>query len=166
MLTVGDNKKFDWANIPLNDCLLGNAMDTHFTLKLFHLLEEKLKEQGCWDVMEKLLSPVLPVFSKMEYDGLDVATEELDSVGKSLDKQQMIAEDDLLMHEHVFKGANVQSTADLRKILFTDEEGFALYPPKKTAKGVPSTDKATLDELLEFINDELAERQKKSKKKR
>jgi len=166
MLTVGDNKKFDWANIPLRDCLLGNAMDTHFTLKLFHLLEEKLIEQGCWNVMEKLLSPVLPVFSKMEYDGLYVATEELDIVGKSLDKQQMVAEDDLLTHKSVFKGANVQSTADLRKILFTDEEGFALYPPKKTAKGVPSTDKATLDELLEFINDELAERQKKSKKKR
>ena len=41
MLTVND-KNFDWANIPLGDCLHGNAMDTHFTLRLFHALEELL----------------------------------------------------------------------------------------------------------------------------
>jgi len=163
MLTV-TSKKFDWENIPLSDCLYGNAMDTFFTLKIFHLLEEKLREQGCWDVMEKLLSPVLPTFGQMEFGGLDVDPSILGQVGKSLERQQMVAEDDLLMHPKVFKGANLQATVDLRKILFLDENGFNLYPPKKTAKGVPSTDKSTLDSLLDFINDELAEREKKLKK--
>jgi DNA polymerase I-like protein with 3'-5' exonuclease and polymerase domains len=163
MLTVND-KKFDWENIPLADCLFGNAMDTNFTLKIFHLLEGKLKEQGCWDVMEKLLSPTLPAFADMEFGGLDVAPEELGIVGRSLDRQQMMAEDDLLMHPKVFKGANVQSTVDLRAILFTDEQGFALYPPKRTGKGEPSTDKATLDMLKDFLNEELEEREKKLKK--
>lgn len=165
MLTV-TSKNFDWENIPLADCLYGNCMDTNFTLKIFHLLEEKLTSQGCWDVMDKLLSPVLPIFADMEYGGLEVAPEELDVVGKSLDRQQMLSEDDLLMHKKVFKGANVQSTVDLRSILFTDENGFTLYPPKRTAKGEPSTDKATLDMLRDFLNEELEEREKKLKKKR
>ena len=163
MLTV-TSKNFDWENIPLADCLFGNAMDTNFTLKIFHLLEEKLKEQGCWDVNEKLLSPVMPSFADMEFGGLDVDPAVLDDVGRSLDKQQMMAEDDLLMHPKVFKGANVQSTVDLRAILFTDEGGFALYPPKRTGKGEPSTDKATLDMLKDFLNEELEEREKKLKK--
>jgi DNA polymerase I-like protein with 3'-5' exonuclease and polymerase domains len=162
MLTV-TSKNFDWENIPLADCLYGNCMDTNFTLKIFHLLEEKLKEQGCWDVMDKLLSDVIPIMSEMEYGGLDVDPSVLDEVGRSLNKQQMIAEDDLLMHPKVFKGANLQATVDLREILFLDEKGFKLYPPKRTSKGVPSTDKATLDTLLDFVNDELAERQKKLK---
>lgn len=165
MLTV-TSKKFDWENIPLADCLYGNAMDTNFTLKIFHLLEQKLREQGCWDVMEKLLSPVMPTFADMEFGGLDVAPEELDTVGKSLDRQQMLAEDDLLMHSKVFKGANVQSTVDLRRILFTDEDGFSLYPPKRTGKGEPSTDKATLDMLKDFLNEELEEREKKLTKRK
>jgi DNA polymerase I-like protein with 3'-5' exonuclease and polymerase domains len=165
MLTVND-KNFDWANIPLGDCLHGNAMDTHFTLRLFHALEELLQEEGCWHVMEKLLSPVLPVFSDMEYEGLHVAPEELGSVGKSLDKQAMSKEDELLMYKQVKRGANLASTVDLREILYTDEGGFLLYPPKRTGKGEPSTDKATLDELLDFITDELNDRAKKTRRQR
>ena len=164
MLTV-TSKNFDWENIPLADCLFGNAMDTNFTLKIFHLLEEKLKEQGCWDVMEKLLSPTLPSFADMEFGGLDVDPNVLDEVGRSLDMQQMMAEDDLLMHEKVFKGANLNATVDLRKILYLDEGGLCLYPPKRTGKGEPSTDKASLDMLLDYLNEELEERAKKSKKK-
>ena len=38
MLTVRNGKKFDWANISLVDCVRGNAMDAHFTLKVFNVL--------------------------------------------------------------------------------------------------------------------------------
>lgn len=165
MLTV-NGKNFDWVNIPLADCLYGNAADTYFTLKLFNVLEEKLKDEGCWEIMSKLLSPVLPVFADMEFEGLHVEKKELGSVGKALDFKAMSIEDDLLMNAHVSTSANLASTVDLREILFTSEEGFLLYPPKRTAKGEPSTDKATLDEILDFITDELKDRAKKKKRSR
>jgi len=160
MLTV-NNKKFDWRNIPLEDCLRGNALDTHFTMKIFDILKEKLEEEGCWKVMEKLLSPVLPIFSKMEFGGLDVDPSKLLSVGKSLDHKAMLLEDSILLNKNTFKGANLASTKDLREVLYTNESGLELYPPLRTPKGDPSTSKPALDILLDFINEELASREKK-----
>jgi DNA polymerase I-like protein with 3'-5' exonuclease and polymerase domains len=160
MLTV-TNKNFDWKNIPLGDCLRGNALDTHFTLKIFDVLKEKLEDEGCWEVMETLLSPVLPIFSKMEFCGLDVDPSKLDSVGKTLDHKSMLLEDNLLLNKNTFKGANLASTKDLREILYTNEEGLGLYPPLSTPKGEPSTSKPAIDILLDFINEELVSRAKK-----
>jgi len=78
----------------------------------------------------------------------------------------MSKEDDLLRAPQAKRGANLASTVDLREILYTDEKGFLLYPPKRTGKGEPSTDKATLDELLDFITDELNDRAKKQRRSR
>mgnify|MGYP003669577198 FL=1 len=162
MLTV-TNKNFDWRNIPLGDCLHGNAMDTYFTMKIYDLLKEKLEDEGCWNVMEKLLSPVIPIFSKMEFDGLDVDPSMLKTVGRSLDHKSMLLEDDLLLNSKTFKYANLASTQDLKKVMYTDEDGLNLYPPLRTPKGEPSTSKPSIDILLDFINEELETREKKQR---
>jgi hypothetical protein len=38
MLTINNPKTFDWENMPLSDCLEGNAADAYFTLKIFDLI--------------------------------------------------------------------------------------------------------------------------------
>ena len=44
MLTIDNPSKFDWANMDLGECMEGNAMDTHFTLKLFDLIVDRLED--------------------------------------------------------------------------------------------------------------------------
>lgn len=51
------------------------------------------------------------------------------------------------------------SSKDMIQIMFTDENGFTLYPPKFTKKSeAPSTDSECFDILLAQIEEELGSR--------
>lgn len=162
MLTVRNANQFDWSSLGLEECARGNALDASFTLRIYEVLLEKLKENGTYNTFDKLLSPLFPVFAEIEYAGLDVSPGELGEVGRTLDDLLMDIEDSLYMTSKVAKTANLKSTADLIKVLFSDE-GFGFYPPKITEKGKPSTDKQSLDTLLNQIDAELEKRGKKKK---
>ena len=86
----------------------------------------------------------------------------MQEVSRTLTDLLMDIEDSLYMTDKVVKTANLKSTADLIKVLFSDE-GFGFYPPKVTEKGKPSTDKQSLDTLLNQIDVELEKRGKKKK---
>ena len=73
MLTIHNPRTFDWANMPLSDCCEGNAADAYFTLKLFNLIEEKIRELGMEGLITKLIMPSLSTFSEMEYEGMLVS---------------------------------------------------------------------------------------------
>lgn len=158
MLTIENPRTFDWANMSLADCCEGNAFDTHFTLQLFNLLEEKLVEFGMLDMFEKVISKSLPIFAQMEYRGLDVDPQVLESLGHHLRLKNVEREDSLYETKGIESTDNFSSNADLIKILYTRDAGLALYPPDKTAKGAPSVSAPTLKLLLEHINQELGER--------
>ena len=162
MLTVRNGNQFDWSSLGLEECAKGNALDASFTLRIYEVLLEKLKENGTYNTFDKLLSPLFPVFAEIEYAGLDVNPDELGDVGRTLTDLLMDIEDSLYMTDKVVKTTNLKSTADLIKILFS-EEGFGFYPPKLTDKGKPSTDKQSLDTLLGQIDTELEKRGKKKK---
>jgi hypothetical protein len=55
MLTVKDGKKHDWASMPLAEMAHGNAMDSYYTLKLFHRLHDELKKINLVDHYTNLL---------------------------------------------------------------------------------------------------------------
>jgi DNA polymerase I-like protein with 3'-5' exonuclease and polymerase domains len=160
MLTVRNANNFDWSSLGLEECARGNALDASFTLRVYELLLEKLEENGTYNTFDKLLSPLFPVFAEIEFAGLDVNPNELDNVGRTLMNLLVDIEDGLYMTDKVAKTANLTSTADLIQVLYT-EEGFGFYPPKITEKGKPSTDKQTLDTLLDQIDTELEKRGKK-----
>jgi DNA polymerase-1 len=160
MLTVRNANNFDWSSLGLEECARGNALDASFTLRVYELLLEKLEENGTYNTFDKLLSPLFPVFAEIEFAGLDVNPNELDNVGRTLMNLLVDIEDGLYMTDKVAKTANLTSTADLIQVLYT-EEGFGFYPPKITEKGKPSTDKQTLDTLLDQIDMELEKRGKK-----
>ena len=158
MLTVRDGKNFDWANISLVDCVAGNAMDSHYTLKVFNVLQQKLKEMGVHKFYEKVLAPANTVFVEPEWEGLRVCPDKLKLVGKSLNDAIIDVHDSLYAFGQLDKEENLASTLDLRGIFYTKESGFGLYPPDKTEKGEPSVSKPTLDILLGQIKKELVSR--------
>tara|TARA_R110002020_G_scaffold59341_6_gene161856 strand:+ start:299 stop:778 length:480 start_codon:yes stop_codon:yes gene_type:complete len=158
MLTVKNPKNFDWENMPLIDCVEGNAKDTYFTLKLFNLIYKKLDELDNLEILEKVLMPSLPVFAEMEWEGLLVDPNQLSVVGKSLSDKNIETEDTLYLCRGVKKTDNLASASDLIEILYTREEALELYPPDKTPKGKPSVSAPTLKILLEHIETELSSR--------
>lgn len=159
MLTIDNPSKFDWANMPLSDCCEGNAMDAHFTLKLYDLICEKLSDQPVWKLIEEVVMPSIEHFAAMEHEGIDIDLTALETVGKQLRSKNMNEEDDLYDFKCITKDDNLSSTADLIDILYTRDGGFELYPPDRTAKGKPSVSAPTLKLLLEQIDEELKDRE-------
>jgi DNA polymerase I-like protein with 3'-5' exonuclease and polymerase domains len=157
MLTISNPKTFKWDEMSLSDCCEGNAADSYFTLKLFDLVMEKLEGKPVMKLIEHVLMPSLNTFAQKEFVGLDVATENLDSVGRHL-KTKNIEDEDLLYEcDGVLKTDNL-SGGDLMDILYTREGGLELYPPDRTTKGKPSVSAPTLKILLEQTNEELEKR--------
>ena len=158
MLTIKNPKTFDWANMALSDCCEGNAADSYFTLKLFDLIEEKIKELRMEKILSKLIMPSLSTFSEMEYEGMQVSEEKLGSVGRQLRVANIEEEDTLYGYSQVITDDNLSSNNDLIEILYTREGAFEMYPPDRTAKGTPSVSAPTLKLLLEHIEEELKKR--------
>lgn len=158
MLTVANPNKFDWKNIALSDCCEGNAADAYFTLKLFNLIFDKFSELGLVPFFDKVLAPANTIFSEIEFAGLEVCPKTLESVGKVLKTANIETEDTLYAYKEVMPKDNLSSTVNLSEILYTNEQGFGLYPPDRTAKGAPSVSAPTLKILLEHIEQELRSR--------
>jgi len=158
MLTIRNPKTHDWAGMALSDVVHGNALDTYFTLKLFDLICEKMEGQPVMKLVEEVIMPSLETFATMEYNGLEVDTTALKSVGKELNHSNMEEEDFLYTCKGILKTDNLASTKDLVEILYTREEGMGLYPPDRTGKGTPSTAAPTIKLLLEYIDAELEKR--------
>jgi DNA polymerase I-like protein with 3'-5' exonuclease and polymerase domains len=158
MLTIKNPKTFDWANMALSDCCEGNAADSYFTLKLFNLIEKKLSELGMSHLLSKLIMPSLSTFSEMEYEGMRVSEDKLESVGRQLRVANIEEEDRLYSFKEVETSDNLSSNNDLIEVLYTREGAFEMYPPDRTAKGTPSVSAPTLKLLLEHIEEELKRR--------
>ena len=158
MLTVTNPKTFDWANIALSDCVEGNAADAYFTLKIFDLIYEKIKDMKMENILEDLIMPSLPMFVDMEYKGMDVSEKQLGVVGKQLMYKNIEEEDNLYSFEQVENVDNLSSNNDLIEILYTREGGMEMYPPDKTSKGKPSVSAPTLKLLLDLVEAELKKR--------
>ena len=158
MLTVKNPRTFDWANMPLSDCCEGNAADSYFTLKLFNVIEEKIKELGMEKIISKLIMPSLSPFSQMEYEGMQVSEKKLKVVARQLTQANIEEEDKLYEFDKVQTTDNLSSNNDLIEILYTREGAFELYPPDRTNKGSPSVSAPTLKLLLDHIETELKKR--------
>jgi DNA polymerase-1 len=158
MLTIKNPKTFDWANMALSDCCEGNAADSYFTLKLFDVIEEKIKELGMEKIISRLIMPSLSTFSVMEYEGMQVSEKKLKQVARQLTSANIEEEDELYGFAQVKTSDNLSSNNDLIEILYTREGSFEMYPPDRTGKGTPSVSAPTLKLLLDHIETELKKR--------
>jgi len=158
MLTISNPKTFKWSEMSLSDCCEGNAMDTYFTLKLFNLIEDKIKDLGMGKITSELIMPALTPFSEMEFNGMHVSEGRLGSVARQLSSSNIEEEDNLYTFDQVSTSDNMASNKDLIDILYTREGSFEVYPPDRTPKGKPSVSAPTLKLLLSQVEEELESR--------
>ena len=158
MLTIKNPKSVVWADIPLEELARGDASDTYFTYKINEILENNYDSEDQRKLIEYVLSPLLVVVARMEFNGIDLSEEKMKELSKELDPAIMESEDMLFSMDGVEPTDNLNSAEDLGKILFSREGGMELYPPDWTAKKKPKTCKNTLAILLEQIDDELSTR--------
>ena len=151
MLTVNNPGTHDWANMPLDDLALGNAMDCDFTLRFWRILREDLRKKQVNHVYDNLLKEIALELAGVENFGISVDTDYLDELEVKLEKEIGILEKELQELSPIDE-VNVNSNVDLQRILFTEDEGLGLYPvsfTKKTKK--PSVTDADLHLILEEI---------------
>jgi len=91
MLTISNPDEVDWANIPKEKLLIGNALDSFITYNLV----DQIKIPANSNQVAILLSKCLPVFSELEYNGLDIDCEKLKTILDKL-KQEIIEIEDSL----------------------------------------------------------------------
>lgn len=112
------------------------------TRRLVERMRTELEERDELDLFLTYELPLVPVLARMEHAGIGVDREYLEKMGAELRSE--IAELEKKLHELAGEPFNVNSTDQLRAILF-DELGLPVI--KKTSTGKPSTDASVLKKL-------------------
>ncbi len=111
--------------------------------RLAAALEEALQARELVDLYERIERPLVRVLARMEDAGIRIDIDFLQTLGKELGDECRRLEAEI--HAHAGEQFNVNSTPQLRQILF---EKLGLTPVKKTKTG-PSTDADSLQKLAE-----------------
>lgn len=73
-------KKYGWANIPIKELSIRNALDTDLTLRLMLHYERKLIDGGFYPLFRNLTMPLTRVLAESEYRGIDIDPDHLLSI--------------------------------------------------------------------------------------
>ncbi|MEN8112927.1 MAG: DNA polymerase I [Actinomycetota bacterium] len=110
--------------------------------RLVPILRTRLSERGEQGLFEDIELPLIPILARMEVAGVGVDSDFLRTMGDRL--RQRLADLEASIHEAAGGSFNVNSTLQLREVLF-DRLGLPVI--KKTPKGAPSTDASVLEKL-------------------
>ena len=110
-------------------------------LRLGDALADALAARELTDLYERIERPLVRVLSRMEYAGVRIDAQFLEELRAELAKS--CADLERRIHAHAGEPFNVNSTPQLRQVLF---EKLGLTPVKKTKTG-PSTDADSLQKL-------------------
>jgi DNA polymerase-1 len=105
-------------------------------------LEEQLEARGGGELFSEIEVPLIAILAGMEHAGVGLDTAFLAEF--RIDLNERIAKLQVAIHEHAGRPFNINSTLQLRSVLF-DELGLPVS--KKTPKGAPSTDASVLEKL-------------------
>ena len=142
---VGSGKKeitFDYVEI--NKALEYAAEDALITLKLYNLLNKRVKIEKSNFVYSEIDLPLINTLFFIEKNGIKVEISYLNKLSKEFEKESSILE------KKIFKLAgkdfNIGSPKQLGEILFID---LKIHGGKKTKSGTFSTDVTTLSNLAD-----------------
>ncbi|MGQ9615107.1 MAG: DNA polymerase I [Spirochaetota bacterium] len=128
---------------PIDAVVEYSGEDSDITLRLIHVLEKKLHEEGLFPLYRDIEVPLLIVLGKMENNGVRIDPEYLIRMSGSF------AEEISMVEERIFELAgerfNVRSTRQLSSILFDKLK----LPVMKSTKTGLSTDESVLEELAQ-----------------
>ena len=112
--------------------------------RLVEPLTEQLEARGGLTLFREVELPLVRVLARMEEAGIGVDRDYLEELGESL--RDRLATLEKKIYEFAGEPFNVNSTLQLREVLF-DRLGLPVL--KKTPKGQPSTDAATLQKMAD-----------------
>jgi len=112
------------------------------TLRLARVLAEALEERQQASLLREVELPIVPILADMEDLGVRIDVEFLADLSRDL--TAACARHEAAIHAHAGGAFNVNSTPQLRTVLF---ETLGLTPVKKTGTGQPSTDADSLQRL-------------------
>jgi len=139
---TGKGKKgIPFAQVQLQEARDYACEDADVTLRLKHILEKQLKEEGLTELFQKLEMPLVPVLARMELTGVKVDRTRLEAMAKVLENQIHNLEREI--HHLAGEPFNINSPRQLAQILF---EKLKLKPLRKTKTGY-STDVEVLAQL-------------------
>ncbi|MEE9275791.1 MAG: DNA polymerase I [bacterium] len=134
-------KQIPFAEVAVETAALYGAQDADLTLRLAERMAPELKAAGLEGLFRDLEIPLLGVLFDMERTGIRLDKDILGEMGKELETrlEAMRAQ----IHEYAGEEFNINSTPQLRRILF---EKLGLPVVRRTKTG-PSTDIETLERL-------------------
>jgi DNA polymerase-1 len=110
--------------------------------RLVPALRQQVEARGSTALLEDIELPLIPILARMEVTGIAVDAEFLTDLGDDLRKR--LGELETAIHEAAGEPFNINSTLQLREVLF-DRLGLPVLA--KTPKGQPSTDASVLGKL-------------------
>ena len=136
-------KQKSMREIDIDDLCKYAAEDADITLQLWNKLRPMLKERGQERVFYEIETPLLPVLAEMEFNGINLDTEALETYSGQLEMK--IAQLETSIYELADKSFNLNSPKQLGEVLFDDLK--LLEKPKKTKTGQYQTNEEVLTEL-------------------
>ena len=138
----GKNQK-NMRDLSPNDVYEYACEDADVTLKLKHILADKLKEKECEDLFYNIEMPLVPVLTKMEYDGVCLDTDSLKESAKRFTEELINIEKEIT--ELAGQEFNISSPKQVGEILF--DKMKIVEKPKKTKTGQYVTSEEVLQSL-------------------
>ena len=138
----GKNQK-NMRDLSPNDVYEYACEDADVTLKLKNILADKLKEKECEELFYNIEMPLVPVLTKMEYDGVCLDTESLKESAKRFTEELINIEKEIT--ELAGQEFNISSPKQVGEILF--DKMKIVEKPKKTKTGQYVTSEEVLQSL-------------------
>jgi DNA polymerase-1 len=140
---IGKGKKQkSMADLAVEDVYLYACEDADITLRLYEILNERLKKDELLEIAYKVDYPLMEVLAEMELKGIKLDTEMLTEFSKELEKDLDKLEKEI--YEKAGEEFNINSPQQLGTILF---EKMELPAGKKTKTGQYSTAESVLAKL-------------------
>ena len=139
----GKSKEIDMLSIPANALTDYACEDADITFQLAEILSEQLDNVDQSETFYEIESPLLPVITKIENEGISVNTDALSDISMVLASK--IEKLTATIYEQAGKEFNIKSPKQLGEVLF--EELKLVEKPKKTKTGQFKTDESTLSAL-------------------
>ncbi|TDH61860.1 DNA polymerase I [Dankookia rubra] len=135
--------RISFAQVALDKATAYAAEDADVTLRLWHLLKPRLREDGSLALYEQVERRMVPVLRDMEIAGIKVDGTELARIGE--DFVQRMAQLEKQIHELAGRPFNIGSPKQLGEILF--DEMKLPGGRRSKATGAWGTDAAVLEEV-------------------
>jgi len=137
--TGAKQKTFD--NVAISDAVRYASADADMTLRLAHIFDKELREQGLWKLFSEVEMPLLPILREMERAGIALDVESLSAMSHDLGER--ISNIEVEIYKNTGHEFNINSPQQLGVELF---ETLKLPSGRKTKSGY-STDASILEGL-------------------